>query len=252
MLKTLIVSLFVASSVFYAQTNVGPMELEAYFRVFYEARSEKDLKTIQSLLQELEAIKLDSVNGKLAGEILSLLSECYLEVAQLLPEGRESEAYLKKSLQFAKDAVKEDPLNGRAYYAMAMASAILIDFVNVFQKLTLMNDFDQYIEKAILYNDDPVYKGLSIMAKAIRYMSAPWPFGDLKKADENFRQAEKYLESYSGLYFHWAQLQLKLGNRELARQLFEKVTKMDPHPMFKRQHEEHVQASRDFLNLKLK
>ncbi len=51
--------------------------------------------------------------------------------------------------------IQKYSLNG--YYFSAMSTAMLINYANVFGKLSLLNDFDGYMTKAVTYLDDKVY-----------------------------------------------------------------------------------------------
>jgi tetratricopeptide (TPR) repeat protein len=245
----MILLLFLVLTQFFGETKKNLVNYQILNERFLIARSQKHLVSVRSLIDEIEeSIRSRSENDQLLN-LRVLLAECYFEYGQLLLDGKEKERFFNTALQIVEDVFKDDLGNGRANYVAALASAALIDFVGVFEKLTLMNNFDVYIERALKNLQDDTYRGMAYMARGIRYMNPPWPFNDYKKAEESFREAEKYIPNYSGLYLYWAQLYLKLGNRKKGEELLRKVIEMGAHPLFEKQHEENVKTAKQILGV---
>ncbi|SHN58698.1 tetratricopeptide repeat protein [Fervidobacterium gondwanense] len=248
-----IILLVLISSVLSSANSV-----EFYEKTFQQARSLKNEAQLSKLIKDLENLIYGSnnpdkeeFNEKELEKVKVILSETYFEYSEILLERQKKEELLRKSLELSEDILKFNQQNGRAYYVASMCSARLIDFVNVFGKLNLLNKFDAYIDNAIRYSNDYIYKGLSFMAKAVRYMSAPWPFGDTKKALENFKEAEKYIGDYSGVHLYLAEIYLKLGDKKSAENSLRMVLNLQPHPYFLVQHETNVKVAQQILqNLK--
>lgn len=225
--------------------------IEGYEKVFTQARSLKSETQFSNLIKELENVLSKNNPVKDTETLKVILSESYFEYSEIVSDRKKKEELLRKALELSEDVIKSNPQNGRAYYVASMCYARLIDFVNVFIKLDYLNRFDRYIDNAIRFSNDELYKGLSYMAKAVRYMSAPWPFSDTKVALENFKEAEKYIANYSGLYLYLGELYLKLGDKKTAESELRKVLNLPPHPYFLAQHENNVKLAKQILaNLK--
>lgn len=248
-----IILLVLISSVLSSANSV-----EFYEKTFQQARSLKNEAQLSKLIKDLENTLSENRNSskeklgeKELEKVRVILAEVYFEYSEMLSDRQKREEILKKSLEISESILKNNPENGRAYYVASMCSARLIDFVNVFGKLSLLNKFDAYIDNAIRYSNDNLYKGLSYMTKAVRYMSAPWPFGDTKKALENFKEAEKYINDYSGVHLYLAEVYLKLGDKKSAENSLRRVLNLQPHPYFLVQHETNVKVAQQMLqNLK--
>ncbi|WP_448377211.1 tetratricopeptide repeat protein [Fervidobacterium sp.] len=244
----LLLSIFCLIS--FSQNSNSVNNIEYFTQKFVNARSLKNIEELKNLLSLLEnEIKNGSNKSSNYEKIRTLLSEVYFEYGQLLNDNKLKERYYNLALQSAKDIIKTAPENGKAYYIAAMSSAALIDFVNVFQKLQLMNDFDFYIERAIKYTQDNLDKAIAYIAKGVRFMNPPWPFYDYKKAEDSFKEAEKYVSNYSGLYLNWGQLYLKMGDKKRAEEMLSKVLIMEPHPFFMKQHEDNVIIAKQLLGM---
>jgi tetratricopeptide (TPR) repeat protein len=223
--------------------------MNVYYQRFLNARSFKNETEMQKLIHGIEnELKTNLYDNSEILKLKTLLSEVYFEYAQLLQDNKLKEKYYNHALKTAKEIIKDDVENGKAYYVAAMASVALIQFVNIFHKLLLMKDFDSYIDKAIKYMEDSTYKGLSYLAKGVRFMTPPSPFNDLRKSEQNFLEAEEYISDYSGLYLNWGLLYLKMGDKKRAKEMFQKVLRMPPHPLFRKQHEENVKKAKLLLD----
>lgn len=209
---------------------------------FESARSIQDSASMLKLVPELEK----EVSAGRAGARV-LLAEVYLELGSW-GESRDRRSFLERAASIAREVIKGEPNNGLAYYIAAVATSRLIEHhINPFTKLDLLNQFDQLMPKAIELIQDELYKGFALMGMALRYTNPPWPLNDLRKAETYFREAEKYLSGYSGFYLNFGVFYMKTGNRNKAREMFEKAISTPEHPLFKKAHEESVIKSREFL-----
>ncbi|ODN29940.1 tetratricopeptide repeat protein [Fervidobacterium thailandense] len=210
---------------------------------FNNARSLQNVREMERLISDLER---EVSNGNGSGFVRTLLAESYLEYGSWA-EQKNKKLFFEKALIQARDVIKNDSKNGRAYYVAAVAVSRLIEYAFVFEKLALLNQFDEYMPKAIELLDDRLYKGLAYMGMALRYTNPPWPFNDYRKAEQLFKEAEKFIPDYSGLYLNFGAFYLKIGNRQKAQELLEKVLSMQPHPLFKKAHEDNVARAREYL-----
>lgn len=209
-----------------------------YEREFFSARSIQDQSKILDLINELESVNERTV----------LLAEAYLEYGMWGALDSQKRLYFEKALSLSRQIILQEPQNGKAYYVAAVSTARLIDYVNVFQKLALLSEFDRYMNKAIELLDDPLYMGLALMGFGIRYMTPPWPLNDLKKAQKLLEDAQRYLPNYSGVYLYLGTLFLKKGEKQKAKEMFNKVISMEPDEMFLKAHEENVEKAKEYIN----
>lgn len=210
---------------------------------FNNARSLQDVREMERLILDLEK---EVSNPNSSSFVRILLAESYLEYG-LWAEQKNKKLFFEKALTQAEDAIKNDPRNGRAYYVAALALSRLIEYAFIFEKLALLNQFDEYMSKALELLDDKLYKGLAYMGMALRYTNPPWPLNDYRKAEQLFKAAERLIPDYSGLYLNFGAFYLKIGNRQKAQEMFEKVVSMEPHPLFKKLHEDNVVRAREYL-----
>ncbi|MEN3012297.1 MAG: hypothetical protein ABDH34_05385 [Dictyoglomus thermophilum] len=215
--------------------------LENYKLLFIEARSNQDKKLMQDLIATLENLKNPSISLKL------ILAECYLEYGIWGAEEKNKKSYFERAFNLSQEVIKADDKNGLAYYIAGISLSRLMGYMNVFQKIRKLTEFDDLMNKALKYIDDKIYKGLILMGLAIRYMEPPWPFGDLKKAEMYLSETEKYLYNYSGLYLQRGRLYIKMGQRDEAEKMLRKVLDMGPHPLFLKAHKENVEEAKSLL-----
>lgn len=210
---------------------------------FNNARSFQDIGEMERLILDLEK---EVSNPNSSSFVRILLAESYLEYGSWA-EQKNKKLFFEKALAQAEDVIKNDSKNGRAYYVAAVAVSRLIEYAFIFEKLALLNQFDEYMSKALELLDDRLYKGLAYMGMALRYTNPPWPLNDYRKAEQLFKEAERFIPDYSGLYLNFGAFYLKIGNRQKAQELFEKVVSMQPHPLFKKLHEDNVVRAREYL-----
>lgn len=196
---------------------------------------------MESFINNLESLGTDK------NDILLLLAESYLEYGTWGVEEKYRRDYFAKAYELSKGIIKKDSNIGKAYFVAGVALSKLMSYMNIFQKVARLNEFDSLMTKALELIDDKIYKGLTLLGLGVRYMEPPWPFGDLNKAERYFLEAEKYINDYSGLYLQIGYLYLKMGKKDISKKFFEKVVSMTPHPLFRKAHEENVILAREEL-----
>lgn len=83
------------------------------------------------------------------------------------------------------------------------------------------------------------------MGLGVRYMTPPWPLNDYAKSEMYFKEAQKYIGNYSGLYLNWAYLYLKMNNKTKALEIFRKVLTLEPNELFLKAHERNIIIARE-------
>lgn len=234
-LKSLILFLFAANIIF-AQTY------PEYEGRFMEIRSMQDTLGMKELITNLESETKKADNA----DMDNLLAECYFEYG-LWGKVKNSKSLYEKGLNTAEKGIRRDDKNGKAYYIASMASAQLIPMSNIFGIIKLGRKFMQYMPKAVEFLDDSLYKGFALMGSAVGYMSPPAPFHDYNKSEEYYEEAAEYVGDYPGLYLYKGILYMKIKNKEKAKNMFEKVISMDPHPLFIKAHEDDASRARELL-----
>lgn len=219
-------------------------KFEEFHRRFLSSRAHRNGEDLLSLMRDLEN-HLPTVTNPHAIEFKLLLAECHLEYGNLIEDGKQKRFHFEKALNLSREIMKLQQNNGKAYYVAAFSVSRLIEFVNVFQKLSLLNSFDSYMSKAVQYLTDDVYKGLAYMGLAIRYMSPPWPLNDYSKSEKYFEESKKYLGDYPALYLNWGYLYLKMNNKSKALEMFERALNSKPNELFLKAHEESVAIAKE-------
>jgi len=257
-MKTLVIVLVVLLSIIsFAQGNQGSQGNQTNVNVqnyeYYKAQLKQwiiadDSKALMTLATQLEKIfgseqKVDKSNIKHA----ELLAEVYFELSNR-QSVEKKKSYCELSLNLAKKIITVDDEDGYGYYFAAMSTATLINYVNVFEKLSLLNEFDGYMTKAIAYLDDRVYKGLAYLGFGIRYMTPPWPLNNLDKAFDYITKAVELVPEYSGGYLQLGYLYEKRGDKDKAKEMFEKVLSMDSPKEFAKAHKENVTLAKEKLS----
>jgi len=258
-MKTLVIVLVVLLSIIsFAQGNQGSQGNQTNVNVqnyeYYKAQLKQwiiadDSKALMTLATQLEKIfgseqKVDKSNIKHA----ELLAEVYFELSNRQSAVEKKKSYCELSLNVAKKIITVDDEDGYGYYFAAMSTATLINYVNVFEKLSLLNEFDGYMTKAIAYLDDRVYKGLAYLGFGIRYMTPPWPLNNLDKAFDYITKAVELVPEYSGGYLQLRYLYEKRGDKDKAKEMFEKVLSMDSPKEFAKAHKENVTLAKEKLS----
>jgi len=252
-MKTLVIVLVaLLCSISFAQGNQTNVNVQTY--EYYKSQLKQwiiadDSKALMTLATQLEEIlgfgqKVDKSNIKHA----ELLAEVYFELSNRQSTDEKKKSYCELSLNVAKKIIIVDDKDGYGYYFAAMSTATLINYVNVFEKLSLLNDFDGYMTKAITYLDDRVYKGLAYLGFGIRYMTPPWPLNNLDKAFDYITKAVELVPEYSGGYLQLGYLYEKRGDKDKAKEMFEKVLSMDSPKEFAKAHKENVTLAKERLS----
>lgn len=232
----LIFALIIANSLVSAQPYA---EYESRFK---EIRSFRETEKMRSLISELES----DADKTEAADINNLLAESYFEYG-LWGKTKNRKSLFEKSLKTAESTIKRDNKNGKAYYIASMASAQLIPMSNIFGIIRLGRKFMQYMPKAVELLDDSIYKGFALMGCGVGYMSPPPPFNDYKKSEEFYEEARQYVGDYPGLYLYQGMLYMKTKDKEKAKEMFEKVVSMKPHPLFVKAHDDDSAKARELL-----
>ncbi len=215
---------------------------------FYEARRDRDKDKMLSVIKEIESISDYSKNSKL----LTVLADCYLEYATWGVSDRDKEKTLEKARSNAELAIKLNPREGRAYYIAGAAIGRLAQYKGIFQSLFMLGDFDKYIDTAIKLLDENneegrLYKTFAYIASGMRYRDVPWPLYNYKKSEELLNNALKLTPNYSNIYLELGYLYLKTGNKEKAKEMFQKVISGPAHPWLVKTHEEAVASANEEL-----
>lgn len=234
-MRSIIFILF-AVNIIFAQTY------KEYQTRFINIRTMRDTSGIKVLMSELEneLQKTDDTNMN------NLLAETYFEYG-LWGKVENNRPYYEKSFNMAEKIIRKDNKNGKAYYIASMACAQLIPMSNIFGIIKFGRKFMEYMPKAVELLEDPFYEGLALMGCGIGYMSPPPPFNDFRKSEEFYNEAQKYVGDYPGLYLYQGMLYMKTKDKEKAKNMFEKVISMEPHPFFIKAHEEDVARAKELL-----
>lgn len=221
-------------------------------KLFYEARRDRDREKMLRVIGEIER----APNYEKDAKLLTILADCYLELATWGVADSEKEKTLEKARTNAEAAIKIDPKNGRAHYIAGASIGRLAQYKGIIQSLFMLGDYDKYIDTAIkLLNENDeeerLYKTFALIAKGMRDRDVPWPLNNYKRSEEMFKQALKLTPSYPNIYLELGYLYLKTGDKQKAKEMFEKVINSQPHPWLIKTHEEAVKDARNEL-VKLK
>lgn len=220
------------------------MDFESANNLFYEARRDRDVNKITSLISELEK---DS-NLQKDSNLLTVLADAYLEYGHWGVSGKDKEKMYEKARSYAEKAISLDGKNGRAWYIAGAAIGRLAQYKGIIQSLFMLGDFDRYISKAIEILDDPLYKTFALLAMGMRYRDVPFPLYNYGKAEYYMKEALKYTPIYPNVYLELGYLYLKMGKKDLAKEMFQKVIDSPPHPWLLKTHEESVSLARQELS----
>ncbi|KUK02305.1 MAG: Uncharacterized protein XD45_1572 [Thermotoga sp. 50_64] len=221
---------------------------EEFDALFFEARCERDPAKILQLIQTLESRSDLNQNSML----LTILADCYLEYGDWGVAKEQKEKTLEQARKYAEAAVSLDAQNGRAHYIAGAAIGRLAQYKGIIQSLFMLGDFDKYINKAIsLLNENDekgrLYKTFALIASGMRYRDVPWPLYDYKKSEQLLLQAASLTPNYSNIYLELGFLYLKTNNKEKAKEMFQKVIEMEPHPLLVATHFSAVKTAQEEL-----
>ncbi|ACI19156.1 tetratricopeptide repeat protein [Dictyoglomus thermophilum] len=230
--------LFLLLFVFIIMNTFG-VEFDSANRIFFEARRDRNVEKIKSLINSLESDKDLPKNSQL----LTVLADSYLEYGLWGVEGKEKEKMYEKARSYAEKAIQIDPNNGRAWYIAGASIGRLAQYKGIVQSLFMLKDFDKYIGKAIEILNDPLYKTFALLAMGMRYRDVPWPLYNYEKAESYMKEALKYTPIYPNVYLELGYLYLKMGKKDFAKEMFLKVINSEPHPWLVKTHEESVKLA---------
>ncbi|PLV59782.1 tetratricopeptide repeat protein [Thermotoga sp. KOL6] len=228
---------------------VVALDVDQLNNLFYEARRDHDIEKILFVIKAIESTEDHDQNAKL----LTILADAYLEYGLWGVKPEEKEEIYEVARRLAEKALKLDPSNGRASYIAGAAIGRLAQYKGIIKSLFMLGDFDGYIKKAIkLLNEEEeegrLYKTFAYIAMGMRYRDVPWPLYNYKKSEEFFEKALQLTPNYSNIYLEMGYLYLKMKDYERAKEMFQKVISMEPHPWLVKTHEEAAQKAQEELS----
>ncbi len=217
-------------------------------KLFYEARRDHDVNKIREVINTIEGISGYDKDTQL----LTILADAYLEYGHWGVGDKDREKMYEKSRTCAENALKLDPKNGRAAYVAGAVIGRLAQYKGIVQSLFMLGDFDRYIDMAIkLLNENDeeqrLYKTFAYIAAGMRNRDVPWPLYNYKKSEEQLNTAANLTPNYSNIYLELGYLYLKTGEKSKAKDKFDKVISMKPHPWLVKKHEEAVKTAQEEL-----
>ena len=244
--KTIIIlSLLVLMLATLSFSNIKSEDLNT---MFYEARRDRDVTKIQTVIKTIEGISDYDKDAQL----LTILADAYLEYGHWGVSDKDKEKTYEKSRANAEAALKLDSKNGRASYIAGAVIGRLAQYKGIVQSLFMLGDFDRYIDSAIkLLNENDeeqrLYKTFAYIASGMRNRDVPWPLYNYKRSEELLNTAAKLTPNYSNIYLELGYLYLKTGDKAKAKEMFQKVISMKPHPWLVKTHEEAVSKAQEEL-----
>jgi tetratricopeptide (TPR) repeat protein len=219
---------------------------EEFNNRFIEARKYRDKDQMLSVIKDIE----NTPDYTKDSELLTILADSYLELATWGVPDKDKEKTLEKARSNAELAIKLDQKNGRAHYIAGASIGRLAQYKGIVQSLFMLGDFDRYIDTSIKLLDENdkeerLYKTFAYLASGMRYRDVPWPLSNYKKSEELLNSALKLTPNYSNIYLELGYLYLKTGNKNKAKEMFQKVISMDPHPLLIKTHEEAVKTAKE-------
>jgi tetratricopeptide (TPR) repeat protein len=216
--------------------------------LFFQARSERNPQKMLQIIQTLES--RSDLNQ--SSELLTILADCYLEYGDWGVAKEQKEKTLEQARKYAEAALKLNSENGRANYIAGAAIGRLAQYKGIIQSLFMLGDFDKYINKAIsLLNENDekerLYKTFALIASGMRYRDVPWPLYDYKKSEQLLFEAAKLTPNYSNIYLELGYLYVKTNNKQKAKEMFQKVLEMEPHPLLVQMHFNAVKTAQEEL-----
>lgn len=216
---------------------------------FYDARKDRSVPKMLAVIKAIEAIP----NYDKDPMLLTVLADCYLEYADWGASSNEKEEKLTKARTLAEAAIKLDPSNGRAYYIAGASIGRLAQYKGIVQSLFMLGDFDKYIDTAIKLLDENdeegrLYKTFAYIASGMRYRDVPWPLYNYKKSEEMLNQALKLTPNYSNIYLELGYLYLKTGEKDKAKEMFQKVISSPANPKLVGAHQDSKKLAKDELD----
>jgi len=194
---------------------------------FWNYNSAHDAQGILSLVSKLENTGVENLNATET----AVLAYAYTEYANWgLPSGdRQKEEFYEKALEYADMAIAKDQNSAFAHYVKGATIGRLAQYKGIIQSLFMLDDFDRHLLRAIELDPNNF---LAYVAMGMRYRDTPWPFKNYKKAESYLKKAIEIDPRYVNAYYELAVLYEKMKRYDEARQLYEKILSMEPHPLF--------------------
>ena len=209
-----------------------------YYSRFITANSMQDAQAMKEVIALLQA---DTSNASLTALYINAVTE-YANGA--VKDEKEREKFYQQAVDYGKKIIKENKDNWYLSYTLGAAYGRLAQFKGIVSSLFMLGDFDANIKKSIELNPSNY---LGYVALGMRYRDVPWPMNDMKKSEENFKKAIEKEPLYVNAYLELGMLYLKINKKELAREMFNKVISMQPHPEWRKQGEEAKKTAEDEL-----
>ncbi len=214
-----------------AMFAVNPFEIHHTLVHYRSLRLEAEMAELINLLEGMPQ----------EGYILALLCEALYEYATWakITDNERLKLY-EKAVSVGKKAAEMLPGSSYANCVAGIAIGKLVQYKGVLQSLFMLPDFDKYILRAIEL--DPT-NYLALVAMGVRLRDAPWPFRDLKKAEEYFLKATEIEPAYLDGYYELALLYEEMSKTvkddeqrkdhlQKAKELYKKILQLTPHPQW--------------------
>ncbi len=186
---------------------------------FYEARASRNATQMLRLIETLKpAFSLEK-----DATTLKILSDACVEYGLWGAPEKEKAKYFDEGIKYADMAIKLTPKDAYLYFVKGAAIGRLAQYKGIIQSLFMLGDFDHAINKSIELNPK-LYR--AYVALAMRYRDTPWPFKNFGRSEELFLKATELDPGYVYAYYELAQLYLKWGKKEKAKETFEKISSM--------------------------
>ncbi len=209
-------------------------------KIFYEARASQNATQMFSLIQMLK----NSTSLENDATSLKILADACVEYGLWGAKDDEKAEYFDDGIKYADMAIKLRPKDAYIYFVKGAAIGRLAQYKGIIQSLFMLRDFDHAINEAIKL-DPKLYR--AYVALAMRYRDTPWPFANFGKSERLFLKAINLDPHYVYAYYELAQLYLKWGKKDKAKEIFIKMSKMTPEKEFYVQEYQNIQFAKKWL-----
>lgn len=208
------------------QVNNLIQQAEAYKKAF---------KDEDALKKYLEVVKIQP--GNVAA--LCSISELYNVLGKRLKEKEDQKDYYRKGKDFAARAIKADPNNSEANFAMAVSMGRMALMYSGEEKIKAVKEVKTYADKCIQI-DPANFKGYHVLGKwhyeisrltSLERWLVKVAYGSLPKSsyDEAAKNYEKSMQlnpSFLLNYLELAKVYKEKGDKQKARNLVNQMLKM--------------------------
>lgn len=198
---------------------------------------ERNFKDEQALQKYLEVIKSDPANLV----ALCKASELYSIVGKRQPTKEKQKEYYKKGLELARKAIKINPDNSDANFAMAISMGRTALISSGEEKIRAVRDIKIYADKCVKI-DPSNFKGYHILGKwhyevsdlsslerwLVKVTYGALPASSMDEAIRNYDKSRKLNPAFLLNYLEVAKAYKKKGETKKARALIEQMLKL-PH-----------------------